>query len=105
MQIMEWMKHLQDFRAQLEAWGVTAGGLVLIGLIAFALFLLSAREVAGWFLKTGGLREEIRSLKADVARLQATLDGVEVEEPGEKKKDKLSAKSEDAAARTFRLDH
>lgn len=97
------MKHLQDFRAQLEAWGVTAGSLVLIGLIAFALFLFSAREVVGWFLKTGGLREEVRDLRADIARLQASIDGIDSEEPVDKPKDKISAKAE--AARSFRLEH
>lgn len=105
MQVMEWMKHLQDFRAQLETWGVTTGVLVFIALIAFVCFLLSAREVTGWFLKTGGLRDEVRALRADVARLQATLDGVDIAEPSEEKKEKVSAKKAEGDARTFRLDH
>lgn len=111
-QLLELAKRLQDFRSQLEIWGITNEALIAVGLLAFCFFLLSVREVAGWFLKTGGLRREIRDLKSQVARLEEAISRLhEVREtptdvPNQNKNiSATGSESEGPAPRAFRLDH
>jgi hypothetical protein len=111
MSISESAQALQDFRSQLEVWGVTTQGLIAIALIAFFFFLLSAREVVGWFLKTSGVRDEVRELRGQIDQLQRSIDAMSgMQEKPEHPVEKISAKgktgSEAASSRnTFRLDH
>lgn len=115
MNIIEAMTALQEFRAGLAEWGVTNEILILIGVAAFILWLLSAREVFGWFIKTHTLREEIRDLRREVIALKELIQERHeiTEKPDTNLKDKLSAtKSESRAnaederpASRFRLDH
>lgn len=109
MPIMESIKAVQDFRSLLANWGVTAGGLVAIALIAFIFFLISAREVLGWFLKTGGVRDEVRDLKREIAELKELVERLNGTEPQiEAPAEKITPLKKDAQASTargFRLDH
>jgi len=74
MNIENALSFIQNFRAQLETLGITAEFLMVVGFFALVLFLLSLREVAGWFLRIGPLRQEIRSLKKQYEELQLSLD-------------------------------
>jgi hypothetical protein len=114
------LSFIQTFRAQLETWGITTEFLIAVGLIAAMLFVVSLREVAGWFLKVNGLREEIRKLHKQNDELQLSLDLIRdsllrmetarpviVETPVEKESaaPAPTADESNAQAKRFTLDH
>ncbi|MBX3023241.1 MAG: hypothetical protein KF799_16320 [Bdellovibrionales bacterium] len=116
MNIIEAMNVLQDFRARLEQWGIGNEALVFIGLIALVAWVISAREVLGWFFKTSGVRDEIRDLRREVLELQKLIQEMnEIKEPTDlQKKETIHALRREAEAKPeadektsgkFRLDH
>jgi hypothetical protein len=74
MNLVDMLQAVQDFRAQLGDWGVTSQGLWLIGTVAILLFVISLREVLSWYLRVQQVRDEVRSLRAQMTALQKTLD-------------------------------
>lgn len=70
---IEALNYLQEFRSQLEVWGVTNEFLFIVASISGIIFLFSLREVLGWFLRVPHLRSEIRSLNKQLAEAQRLL--------------------------------
>ena len=64
---------IQDFRSQLETWGVTTEGLWCAAVGAAVLFLISVREVSSWYFKVNRVRDEIRALRAQLVQLQSAV--------------------------------
>jgi hypothetical protein len=64
---------IQDFRSQLEVWGVNSEALMVVGGIAALLFILSLREVTTWFFRVNQVRDEVRKLRAQMLELQQIL--------------------------------
>ncbi len=103
MNVEQALQWIQNFRSQLEAWGVTNGTLMLVAAVAGIVFFFSFREVACWYFRISRLRDEVQSLRMQIETLQQTLD----------KSGTLSAE-EDASAESqqnaatpnkFRFDH
>jgi hypothetical protein len=57
---------IQDFRSQLDTWGVNSETLMVVGGIAALLFILSLREVATWYFRINQVRDEVRELRAQL---------------------------------------
>jgi hypothetical protein len=74
MNIFDILKQAQDFRSQLEVWGITSGFLWAVGFVSCFFFVLSTREVLGWYLRTNHLRDEVKAMRAQLQDLQAALD-------------------------------
>jgi hypothetical protein len=66
---------LQQFRSQLDAWGVNNRGLWLAGALAALFFVLSVREVFCWFFQIHKVRDEVRSLRRELAELKGMFSG------------------------------
>lgn len=73
MEIQEIVDGIQNFRAQLDTWGITPEGLIAVAAIASILFFLSLREVALWYLKVSHLRGDVRELRAEIAELKTLM--------------------------------
>lgn len=73
MNIDEILQTVQDFRSQLEAWGVTNEGLWAAGAFAVLLFILSLREVLTWYMRVPQVRDEVRQLRVQMALMQKTM--------------------------------
>lgn len=100
------LKATQEFRSQLESWGVTTDYLIYVGLGAFLLFIVSLREVLGWYLRTNALRAEIRVLGEQVYQMQQSLDQIRDHLDDSKKKSwKSEQEAEDRNLKPFRLDN
>jgi hypothetical protein len=109
MELATALKSAQDFRSQLALWGVSPEFLAAVGGAALILFLLSLREVLGWYLRTHHLREDVRALRAQIMALQGDLrevrDMVADLEPEAAAPGKSEPASATPAATQFRLDH
>lgn len=113
---MNWdnaLQMIQEFRSQLDIWGVTNSGLLVAGGIAALLFLFSLREVATWFFRIHQVRSEVRELRAQMMAMQQTLEetrdllsqtALENEAEVPKKKD-IVLKPEGTSGARFRFDH
>lgn len=114
MTIEMFLKIVQDARAFIEQWGITAETLIAVTVVASICFLFSLREILSWFLRVHALRSDVKGLRKDIAELKELLsartpaqevapepemkaDEAEEEEP----KKKVSEKS----AKAFPLDH
>ncbi len=64
---------LQDFRSQLENWGVTPQTLIVTAGVATILLFFSLREVMNWYFRIYKVRAEIAALRAQLEVLQKTL--------------------------------
>lgn len=67
------LQAVQDWRGQLEDWGVNNQSLYVIGVVAAVLFLLSLREVSAWYFKINKIRDEVRELRGQMSDLQILL--------------------------------
>jgi hypothetical protein len=112
MNLMLILKMLQDFRSQLENWGVTAGLLVLVGLLSSLLVFISLREILGWYLKTHHLREEVRELNVQLqemrkvlGEIRADIGHLEVCSNLTKDEEEGGPKARASGPSQFRLDH
>ena len=74
MNIQTVLETIQEWRTQIDAWGITNETLIAVGVIALVLFMLSLREVACWFLKTTQTQDEIRALRLEITNLHKTLE-------------------------------
>jgi hypothetical protein len=70
---IEMLNDLQEFRSQLDGWGVNTGSLIIVAFVSGVVFLFSLREVLGWFLRVPHLRAEIRSLNRQLAEAKQLL--------------------------------
>ena len=73
MNIEDALLTVQDFRSKLELWGVTNQALWVAAGVATILFFISLREVTCWYFRIYRVRDDIRSLQAQIDRLQTTL--------------------------------
>jgi hypothetical protein len=69
----EILQLIQDFRSQLELWGVNSEALWVVGGLAALLFILSLREVATWYFRINLVREEVRELRAQMLALTSMV--------------------------------
>src|SRR6266403_1832534 len=69
----EVLQLIQDFRSQLDVWGVNSEGLWLVGGVAALLFILSLREVATWYFRVNQVRDEVRELRGQMMAMHAML--------------------------------
>lgn len=104
------LRTLQDFRSQLEDWGITSGLLILIGTLSAILVFISFREILGWYLKTHLMREEIQDLRRQLEGIQKVLeevrDGVtDLEAPLTPLKKAQEPEEKTPGSKHFRLDH
>jgi hypothetical protein len=101
MNTFDLLKKIQDFRSLLETWGVSSALLWAVGAIAVFFFVLSTREVLGWYLRTNQLRDEVYALRKEIAELRAVLEGQPA--PAQDKKGAETASK--SGLKAFRLDH
>jgi hypothetical protein len=112
---IEMLSYLQEFRSQLETWGITNGVLIVIAVVSGVVFLFSLREVLGWFLRVPHLRAEIKSLNqqlTDAKQLLTEMNGKLSEtkptalviETAQEEEDDSEESSPDGRPQ-FRLDH
>lgn len=104
------LNYVQQFRTQLETWGITQDFLIAVAAVSSIVFLLSLREVAGWLLRVPHMRQEIKSLRQQVNDMHKTLN--EVNEKilaramsEEEDEVKTEAEPQSAGRPQFRLDH
>lgn len=103
------LNYIQQFRTQLENWGITQQVLIGIGLVCTIVLLVSLREVAGWVLRVPHMRKEIHSLRLQVTEMHKTLNemneklmaGVMADEGAQESE----AEPQKACRPQFRLDH
>lgn len=113
MTIETLLEAIQNFRSSIDQWGVTAETLLAVAFLATVMFVLSLREVATWFLRVHSLRDEVRSLRKDIAELKGMMAtsgpspiAVTIEEEEEEPVVTISKKKdEEKPAKAFRLDH
>ena len=74
MNLDDILQLVQDFRSQLEVWGVTSEALMVVGGIAALFFILSLREVTTWFFRVNQVRDEVRELRSQLIDLQRVLE-------------------------------
>lgn len=67
------LQSVQDFRSQLEFWGVNNEALLVVAGVAAVLFILSLREVVTWYFRVNQVRDEVRELREQVASLQQMM--------------------------------
>lgn len=96
---------IQNFRAQLDAWGLSATGLLFIGLGAFLVFLYSLREIVIWFFKLHALRRDIEKLHSKVDALTEMLTRLQTAAPTTLGEPAPVAKVVAKDPSQFRLDH
>ena len=73
MTIETTLEFIQNFRSLIDQWGVTSETLIAVAFLAIAMFILSFREVAGWFLRVHTLRDEVKGLRHDIAELKSMM--------------------------------
>lgn len=114
MNIDDILRIIQDFRSNLDTWGVTNESLWGAGALAVVLFIFSLREVLSWYLRVQQVRDEVQALRVQVTDMQKMLidtrelllrtgsstDNKEPLTPTEE-----SLKPEVSGLKKFRLDH
>lgn len=118
MNLDQVLQTVQDFRSQLEVWGVSSQALWFVGTAAALLFVFSLREVACWYFRIHQVQGEIRELRGQMMELQITLNqtrdlltnGPAADNPTPPLKAEELIKisesmREPSAAAKFRLDH
>jgi len=108
MSIEAILKLIQDSRESIDQWGVTTQTLIAVAFVAGIFFILSLREVMTWFLRVHALRDDVKSLRKDIAELKALInqkplvieqDFLEEVVPLDKKKE------QETPVKRFPLDH
>lgn len=69
---------IQQWRAELEAFGITYETLMIVGALATALFLISLREVVVWYLRIGQLHEQMRVMHDQLIYIRKTLEEAKI---------------------------
>lgn len=110
MDIGALLKDIQDFRSQIDQWGVTAETLIAVAFLALVMFVFSLREVLTWFLRVNTLREEMRDLKNEISELKALISKEPITIEKEILVDEFSSdsdkkKGDGAFTKPFKLDH
>jgi hypothetical protein len=109
MNVDQILQSIQDFRSQLEVWGITSEALWFLGAAAGLLFLLSLLEVSSWYFRVNQVREEIREMRGQVANLQRSMDEtrdlLESMQSEESETPSKGGKPESPTANLFRFDH
>lgn len=106
MNLSDILQLIQDLRSGLENWGITARGLWFAGGIALLLFILSLREVMSWFLRVYQLRQEVRTLRAEMLVLQKTVEELQEVLRHQTTEEKLEAPNvATTGTQRFRFDH
>lgn len=72
------LDEIQDLRGVLEQWGVTYQFLMALGVAAFALFLISLREIVIWYLRISQLHAQMYKMSQQLSQLQSSVDQVHV---------------------------
>jgi hypothetical protein len=104
MPVDQILQAVQDFRAHLTQWGINSTWLWIIGGLAALFFMMSLREVAGWFLRIHQMRNEMRALRLQISELQHMIE--DCRSPAQEDDSVESAKglSDDKLSK-FRFDH
>lgn len=107
MNIDQVLQAVQDFRSQLEVWGITSEALWFVAVFASLLFALSLREVAGWYFRIHKMRDELHELRQQMAVMQeAQEEALELLTNLQPQTPQAAAtKTEPANSTVFRLDH
>ncbi|MGE4133022.1 MAG: hypothetical protein AB7F86_15380 [Bdellovibrionales bacterium] len=74
---MNWLQLLEDvqnWRAELSAWGIDYPVLLGIGGLALVLFLMSMREIVVWYLRIYKMQSQLDRLCQQVDGLRQSLD-------------------------------
>jgi hypothetical protein len=72
----ELLNDVQDLRAALETWGITYEVLICIGISALALFLISLREIAVWYLRISQMQDQLLKMSRQLSEIQSSVDKV-----------------------------
>lgn len=101
------LDEVQDLRSALEQWGVTYEILICLGVSAFALFLISLREIVVWYLRISQLHSQMQKMSQQLNQLQSSVDQVQVQTGQTKGPFQEAAAEEDQtpARKKFNLDH
>lgn len=96
---------VQQWRAQLEVWGINYDALLVIGSLAIVLFLISLREIVVWYLRIGQLHEQMRTMHDQLIYIRNTLEEakilIQMPDVSKEKEEPLKA----APGKKFNLDH
>ncbi|MGE3760457.1 MAG: hypothetical protein AB7H97_22015 [Pseudobdellovibrionaceae bacterium] len=65
---------IENFRSQIEQWGISNEALWIAGVVAAILLVISLREVLTWFLKIQTLTEDLRALRREVKDLKRFME-------------------------------
>lgn len=104
MNLFETLKLLQDFRSQLEIWGVTSTYLWAAGFASLFFLALSTREVLGWYLRTNQLRDEVKAMRGQLTDMQKMLEKMGETQIAATKRDEAQ-EPEESDPKAFRLTH
>lgn len=101
----ELLKSVQDWRAQLESYGINYDTLIVIGALALALFMISLREIVVWYFRIGQLHDQMRVMHDQLIYIRKTLEEAKIliQMPPEAGKSGEPAKP--APGKKFHLDH
>jgi biopolymer transport protein ExbB/TolQ len=105
------LDQIQDLRSALETWGITYEILMALGVAAFALFLISLREVVVWYLKISQLQAQMLQMSRQLSQIQSSVDQARgpIFKEDKPKEDKPAETKEEAAVaaarKKFNLDH
>jgi hypothetical protein len=109
MTIENVLEAIQNFRTQIDQWGVTAETLIAVAFLASVMFVLSLREVMTWFLRVHTLRDEVKGLRKDISELKTMIAArplvIETEVPAAEEPAPVKKKEDEKPSKTFRLDH
>lgn len=98
---------IQQWRAELEALGVTYDTLIVVGALALALFLISLREIVVWYLRIGQLHDQMRVMHDQLIYIRKTLEEAKIliQMPPEIRADEKEEPAKPAPPKKFTLDH
>jgi hypothetical protein len=103
------LDEVQNLRALLETWGVNYEILIGLGIAAFALFLISLREIVVWYLRLSQLHAQMAKMSQQLTQIQSSVDQVQVQTQKTGPVFKESTQEAEAATATakkkFNLDH
>ena len=102
----ELLNQIQDLRAALETWGVTYEVLICIGISAFALFLISLREIAVWYLRISAMQDQLIKMSQQLSEIKNSVDKVKIGPVFVEPTAKAEEPTKNAApGKKFNLDH